>query len=73
LPLEQLSVGRARLIARSGTLEHYVRPGEPLPSIVRLRARRWRALAGRLAHELPGPAALIDDIRLSRWTLTLRR
>ena len=73
LPLEQFSLGRARLIARSQGLERYVQPGEPVPSFVRLRARRWRALTGRLVRELPGPAALIDDIRLSRWTLSLRR
>lgn len=73
LPLEQLSLGRARLFARSEALERYVRPGEPLPSVARLRMRRWRALAGRLIRELPGPAALIKDIRLSRWTLSLRR
>jgi hypothetical protein len=42
------------------------------PSVVRLRVRRYRALARRLRHELPAPRRLVADVRLSRWLLTLR-
>lgn len=74
LPLEQLSAGRTRILARTQTLEHYVRPDEAVvPSRARLRARRWAALAGRLAREAPGPREFVRDLRLSRWMLSLRR
>jgi hypothetical protein len=73
LPLEQLSIGRRRLFSRSETLERYLDPDEEIPSLARLRARRWRALARRLIHEAPTPPELLQDIRLSRWMLTLRR
>jgi hypothetical protein len=73
LPLEQLAEGRRRLVTRSGTLERYVDPDEPTPSLLRLRARRWRSLAHRLVHEAPTPPQLLEDIRLSRWMLRLRR
>jgi hypothetical protein len=74
LPLEQLAAGRTRILARTETLERYVRPGEAVvPSRMRLRARRWRALGARLTRETPAPRALLDDIQLSRWMLSLRR
>lgn len=74
LPLEQLTQGRERLVARDETLERYVRPGDAaVPSRIRLRARRWRALSVRIAREAPGPRALVEDIRLSRWMVSLRR
>jgi hypothetical protein len=73
LPLEQLSSGRRRLLTSRSTLETYIRPGEEhVPSRTRLRLRRYAALASRLRHELPNPRALIADVRLSRWMLSLR-
>jgi hypothetical protein len=74
LPLEQLSEGPVRLTGRLEALERYVDPDEDVvPSLTRLRARRWRALAMRLVRETPKPQELVDDIRLSRWMLSLRR
>jgi hypothetical protein len=73
LPLEQLTSGRRRILTSDAALEQYIRPGEPVaPTRSRLRLRRYAALASRLRHELPNPRALIADVRLSRWMLTLR-
>jgi hypothetical protein len=73
LPLEQLSGGLRRLFPGRAALERYVRIDEGVPpSVVRLRVRRYRALARRLRHELPAPRRLVADVRLSRWLLTLR-
>ncbi|HEX6389481.1 MAG TPA: hypothetical protein VFZ89_08540, partial [Solirubrobacteraceae bacterium] len=73
LPLEQLAAGHRRLLAKTESLERYLDPDEKIPSLTRLRARRWRALSRRLAREAPTPAELLEDIRLSRWMLSLRR
>lgn len=73
LPLEQLAGGRRRLFG-AHTLEVYVRPDEvEPPSRMRLRARRLASIAGRAARLAARPRALVDDVRLSRWTLRLRR
>lgn len=73
LPLEALSKGPRRVFAGVPALERYVLLGEETPSVARLRARRWTALARRLVTELPNPVALARDARLSRWMLSLRR
>jgi hypothetical protein len=72
LPIDQVQVGGLRrLFPGRGALERYVRFDEPTPSVARLRARRWVALARRLATQLPRPLELARDVRLSRWMTTL--
>jgi peptidoglycan/xylan/chitin deacetylase (PgdA/CDA1 family) len=73
IELEQLAVhGTRRVFPGRGALERYVRRDEPMPSLTRLRARRYVALTRRLVTEMPRPGALGRDARLSRWILTLQ-
>ncbi len=72
LPIDQVQVGGLRrLFPGRGALERYVRFDEATPSVTRLRARRWVALARRVATQLPRPLELARDVRLSRWMTTL--
>lgn len=73
LPLESLSHGLRRMFPPVLALEGYVRPDEATPSTLRLRGRRWRALARRLVTQMPHPRELVRDARLSRWMVSLRR
>jgi hypothetical protein len=73
IPLEQIQeMGARRLFPGRSSMERYVRPGEPTPSLTRLRLRRLRAISRRFVTELPRPAALVRDARLSRWIMTLQ-
>ena len=73
IPLEQLSTGGARrLFPGRGGLERYIRLDDAeVPSLLRLRARRAVSLGRRLVREVPGPRSLREDVRLSRWIVSL--
>jgi hypothetical protein len=73
IPLEQLSRGvLRRVFPGRKALERYIHLGEPTPSLPRLYARRFRALARRAVREAPLPARLARDVRLTRWMVSLR-
>jgi hypothetical protein len=74
LPLEQLSGGVRRVFGGRTALERYVGVDEATPpSAWRLRARRAAAIGRRLRHETPSPRRFAEDVRLTRWLVSLRR
>lgn len=72
-PLEQLALGRRRLLPGDEALELYLRPDEDSPpSRARLKIRRWAHIARRVGGALAHPGALLRDARLSYWITSLR-
>ena len=73
LALEYYARGQWKLFAGKQALELHVRHDDPdRPQLGRLRARRALSRARRLAFGLMSPRRLLEDIRLSLWTVRLR-
>ena len=74
IALEYFAQGKRRLFPGARGLEWYVRLDDVgRPSRARLRARQAGARLRKLFSAAPTPLQLVDDLRLSRWVLGLRR